>query len=85
MATDHFHAFATVTSKGQITIPKPLRDALGVDAGDRLLFKLEGDEIVVTKNADLLELAGSVPVPAGVRGKSFDEVRRTARTARANP
>ena len=29
---------AVVTSKGQITIPKPLRDALGVDTGDRVEF-----------------------------------------------
>jgi antitoxin PrlF len=29
---------ATVTSKGQITIPKPVRTALGVDAGDRIEF-----------------------------------------------
>ncbi len=31
-------AKATVTSKGQITIPVAVRDALGVDAGDRVEF-----------------------------------------------
>jgi len=29
----HIHQVATMTSKGQITLPKPIRQALGVDAG----------------------------------------------------
>lgn len=33
---------ATITSKGQITVPRDVRRVLGVKAGDRLLF--EGDE-----------------------------------------
>ena len=32
---------ATITSKGQITVPREVRRLLGVRAGDRLLF--EGD------------------------------------------
>ena len=31
-------ATATLTSKGQITIPAPVRSALGVEAGDRVEF-----------------------------------------------
>ena len=32
---------ATVTSKGQVTIPKPVRDRLGVTRGDRIEFVLD--------------------------------------------
>ena len=32
---------ATVTSKGQVTLPKPIRDALGIDAGTILDFELD--------------------------------------------
>ena len=34
---------ATITSKGQVTIPKEIRDALGLDAGTEVEFVLEDD------------------------------------------
>jgi len=33
---------STVTSKGQVTIPKPIRDALGISPNDRVTFIQEG-------------------------------------------
>ena len=46
------HEVATLTSKGQITLPKPIRQALNVDAGGKLAFDLEGDRVIVTRVAD---------------------------------
>jgi len=43
------HEVATLTSKGQITLPKPIRQVLGVDAGGKLAFDLRGNEVVVTR------------------------------------
>ena len=43
------HEIATLTSKGQITLPKPIRQALGVDVGGKLAFDLRGSEVVVTR------------------------------------
>ena len=40
---------ATVTSKGQITLPKSSRQALGADTGSKLSFELRGNEVVVTR------------------------------------
>jgi antitoxin PrlF len=37
-----------VTDKGQVTIPKPLRDATGVLPGSEVRFSLEGSRIVIT-------------------------------------
>ena len=74
---------STVTSKGQVTIPKSVRDALGLHEGDELLFRVERSRAVVAKTPDLLELAGSVPVPAGKRGTPWDDVLRQTRAARA--
>jgi antitoxin PrlF len=70
---------ATVTSKGQITLPKAVRDALGVHEGDQVLFRVLSDRAVVARSPSLLDLAGAVPVPADVRGTPLAEVRRRAR------
>lgn len=41
-----------VTEKGQVTIPKDLRDALGIGAGTEVRFEVKGDSIVVRKVSD---------------------------------
>ena len=38
-----------VTEKGQVTIPKELRDALGIGAGTEVRFEAKGNTIVVHK------------------------------------
>lgn len=45
----HIHEIATVTSKGQITLPKPIRQALGIGVGGRVAFDLRGTDVVVTR------------------------------------
>jgi antitoxin PrlF len=46
------HEVATITSKGQITLPKPIRQALGVDAGGKVAFDFTGDRVIVTRVTD---------------------------------
>lgn len=43
------HEVATLTSKGQITLPKSIRQALGVDTGGKVAFDLRGGEVFVTR------------------------------------
>ena len=43
------HEVATIASKGQITLPKPIRQALGVDFGGKVAFDLMGSQVVVTR------------------------------------
>jgi antitoxin PrlF len=74
---------AKITSKGQVTIPKSVRDALELQEGDELLFRVERSRAVIAKTPSLLELAGSVPVPAPKRGTQWDEVLRQTRAARS--
>ena len=39
----------SVTSKGQVTIPKEVRERLGLKSGDRVLFSIEGGEAMIRK------------------------------------
>lgn len=82
MESKHIHVVATVSSKGQVTIPKEVREALGIGSGDRLSMVLAGDEIKVSKPISPEELAGSLPPPEHLRGKDFSEIRAAARAAR---
>ncbi|HUY04195.1 MAG TPA: type II toxin-antitoxin system PrlF family antitoxin [Rhodocyclaceae bacterium] len=43
------HEVATITSKGQITLPKPIRQALGVDVGGKVAFDLSGSQVIVSR------------------------------------
>ena len=74
---------AKVTSKGQITIPKMVRETLGITAGDQIVFRVEQHRAILAKTPNLLDLAGTVDVPAAKRGVPWDEVRRGTRRARA--
>jgi antitoxin PrlF len=53
-------AAATITSKGQITIPAQVRAAMGVDAGDRLEFVEvgKGEFNIVAATRSVRELNG---------------------------
>ena len=43
---------ATVAERGQITLPKAVRDALGLIKGTLLSVELEGGRIILRKNVD---------------------------------
>jgi len=46
------HQVATLTSKCQITLPKAIRQALGVNAGGKVAFDFLGDSVIVSRVAN---------------------------------
>jgi AbrB family looped-hinge helix DNA binding protein len=76
-------AAAKVTSKGQVTVPKAVRDALGIKEGDEVVFRVEGNRALLARTRDFLALAGTIPVPAAKRNVAWDEVIRRTRSDRA--
>jgi len=69
---------ATVTSKGQVTIPKEIRDLLHIRTNDKVDFVLEGDKVVLAPVKTLLDLRGVVR--SGEKGDFLQE-RARAKTA----
>ena len=50
---------STLTSRGQTTIPKPIREALGLQPGDRVEFLVQEGQVVLRRaTADITELDG---------------------------
>ena len=55
---------ATMTSKGQLTVPKEVRDRLGLKPGDKVELVLSGDHMVTMRKRRRLrleEVLGSLP------------------------
>ncbi|MGV8040781.1 MAG: AbrB/MazE/SpoVT family DNA-binding domain-containing protein [Thermoanaerobaculaceae bacterium] len=71
---------STITSKGQITIPKEVRDALALGVGDRVSFRvLPGGRVeMVPETVDLLSLCGVLrPAEGGVSVEAMGEAIRS--------
>ena len=70
---------STVTSKHQITIPKKIREAAGIQIGDTLLFEIRGDHLLVRRKR-IAKLAAELPLPTP--GKPVLDVHEWRKTAR---
>jgi antitoxin PrlF len=75
-------AVAKLASKGRLTVPKAVRDALGFEQGDQVMFHLEGDRAFMARTPDFSTLADSMRVPAAKRNVAWNEVIRRTRSAR---
>jgi AbrB family looped-hinge helix DNA binding protein len=72
-----------ITSKGQITVPKAIRDTLGVEPGDRIAFRVQEDGRVVVEpeTVDLRSLRGALKPRR--RGVSVEEMGAAVRNQAA--
>ena len=55
---------ATLSSKGQATIPKTVRDHLQIKPGDRFKFFFHPDGVIILPKISTARLKGMVPKPA---------------------
>ena len=69
---------ATVAERGQITLPKEVRDALGLTKGMKLKVEVEGGRIILRKDVSdaISRLRGLIKLPPG---KTSDDVMRELR------
>jgi antitoxin PrlF len=69
-------AEATITSKGQVTIPAQIRKALGLAAGDRVVFTHleDGATIMRAKRRSIVELRGMAKSARGKRRVAIQDM-----------
>ncbi len=76
-------AFTTMTSKGQITIPSEVRDALKLEPGTRFYVAARNGQVVaIPKNKNLMDLAGVFKLPQEV-SLSLEEMEASVAEAAA--
>lgn len=71
----------TVTRKGQVTIPKPVRDHLGIGPGSQIVFRRANDGSIVIEKADGTRRRSRFAELVGVAGPglSTDEIMAMTR------
>lgn len=68
---------ATMTSKGQTTIPREIREHLKLKPGDKIAFTLEGGRVVLrAQNRSIMDLAGILKRP-GEKAVTVEEMNET--------
>ncbi|MFA5505583.1 MAG: type II toxin-antitoxin system PrlF family antitoxin [Vulcanimicrobiota bacterium] len=71
-----------VTAKGQTTIPRSIRQALKIQPGDRLEYRLEGEHVIISVLPGLRELKGALASDLGA-DLSFNQIRAISGLTRA--
>jgi antitoxin PrlF len=67
---------AILTSKGQMTIPKEVRNALKLKPSERVIIVVEGDHAVIKPlRGDILDIGGSIKIPEQEKPIPFRKVR----------
>jgi antitoxin PrlF len=68
---------ATITSKGQVTIPADIRKALGLIAGERVVFTRldDGTTVMRSKTRSILELKGLLKPRRGTRKVAIEDMK----------
>ncbi len=71
---------ATITQKGQVTIPVEIRNTLGLESSNKLIFSVENEKIIAQAiKDDILSLYGSLK-PKNKKPLSFQKIRKIARS-----
>lgn len=71
---------ATLTSKGQTTIPHQIIKILKLKKSQKLIFQLEGNRIYIETPVDMVNrLSGSFPMPKKFKGMDIEKIIKTSK------
>jgi antitoxin PrlF len=72
-------AAAKMTSKGQVTVPKEIRDFLSAKAGTVVVFEKEDDRVIIRPHKTLKDYRGILKGRG--KSRSLDDIRKIAKEA----
>ncbi|MHB1375918.1 MAG: AbrB/MazE/SpoVT family DNA-binding domain-containing protein [Candidatus Humimicrobiaceae bacterium] len=72
-----------ITRKGQVTIPKEIRDRLALKESDNLQVSIEGNSVVMEKLETFESLRGSVKMPQKYKNMSWEKLEKHAQEEHA--
>jgi AbrB family looped-hinge helix DNA binding protein len=72
---------STISKNNQVTVPRAVRERLGLKPGDKIIYEIEGDSIILKAQPSALSAFGSLKIPDEMKGKTFKEEREGARAA----
>ena len=66
---------ATVTGKGQLTLPAAIRRRMGIDPGDRVAIVIEGENGARPRRIEhtIESVLGMIPAPSDLNSEDFDD------------
>ena len=73
---------ATLTSKGQVTLPAEVRKSLGLKTGDKIAFRVEDNEVRLRRTGSVVETTSGI-LKSHKRPLTAEELRAAAEQAMA--
>lgn len=72
---------STITHKGQTTLPVQIRRALHLKAGDKLVYEIQGDAVLIRPHPGVQAVFGALKPPLAKTGVPFEVARSKSRAA----
>ena len=67
------NGIATLTQRGQVVIPQPIRGFLGIEPSDKLFFEVEGEKVIARRIPSVDEAFGLIKTKKTVSKKEYKE------------
>ncbi len=64
---------SSITSKGQATIPIDVRKYLGLEAGDKVAFLFQNNQVQIAAHKSFIDLRGSVKTKSKLNDRDWDK------------
>lgn len=64
----------TLTQKGQVTIPKGVRNVLNIKQGDKIIFEVEEEKVIIRKGGERADFRKYIGFLKNKKGQKVDDI-----------